>query len=134
MSWPPRSAPRSALATGDAPMGNRGTLPCQRNPEWWFCYENNHTLNQANAEKARLACMLECRLEQQRHCAELALTDETQFGVWAGVRLPGRQYRDREELGEGLGKLRRIAEGEIYPCDLPENVELIARTEDRKAG
>jgi WhiB family redox-sensing transcriptional regulator len=50
-------------------------------------------------------------------------------GVWAGVKLPGGQYRKREQLARAHDILRRIAAGEINSRQLPENATLLARSE-----
>jgi len=49
--------------------------------------------------------------------------------VWAGVKLPGGQYRKREQLARAHDVLRRIAAGEINARELPENAALLARRE-----
>ena len=51
------------------------------------------------------------------------------YGVWAGVKLPGGQYRKREQLARAHDILRRIAAGEINSRQLPENAALLARHE-----
>jgi WhiB family redox-sensing transcriptional regulator len=51
------------------------------------------------------------------------------YGVWAGVKLPGGQYRKREQLAKAHDVLRRIAAGEINARQLPENSALLARRE-----
>lgn len=51
------------------------------------------------------------------------------YGVWAGVKLPGGQYRKREQLAQAHEVLRRIAAGEINARELPENAALLARRE-----
>jgi hypothetical protein len=50
-------------------------------------------------------------------------------GVWAGVKLPGGQYRKRHQLARAHDILRRIAAGEISSRQLPENAALLARRE-----
>ena len=49
--------------------------------------------------------------------------------MWAGVKLPGGQYRKREQLAQAHDVLRRIAAGEINARQLPENAALLARRE-----
>jgi WhiB family transcriptional regulator, redox-sensing transcriptional regulator len=49
--------------------------------------------------------------------------------VWAGIKLPGGQYRKREQLAQAHAVLRRIAAGEINARELPENAALLARRE-----
>ncbi|WP_431196024.1 transcriptional regulator [Mycobacterium camsae] len=51
-------------------------------------------------------------------------------GVWAGVKLPGGQYRKREQLAQAHEVLRQIAAGEINARELPENAALLARREN----
>jgi WhiB family redox-sensing transcriptional regulator len=51
------------------------------------------------------------------------------YGVWAGVKLPGGQYRKREQLARAHDVLRRIAAGEVNARQLPENAALLARCE-----
>jgi hypothetical protein len=52
-----------------------------------------------------------------------------EYGVWAGVKLPGGQYRKREQLARAHAILRRIAAGEVNSRQLPENAALLARSE-----
>ncbi len=66
---------------------------------------------------------------QQRLCAQRAITHREEYGVWAGVKLPGGQYRKREQLAQAHEELRRIAAGEINARQLPENAALLARHE-----
>ena len=40
--------------------------------------------------------------------------------MWAGVKLPGGQYRKREQLAEAHATLRRIAAGEISSRQLAD--------------
>jgi WhiB family redox-sensing transcriptional regulator len=54
---------------------------------------------------------------------------DTIDGVWAGVKLPGGQYRKREQLARAHDMLRRIAAGDINSRQLPENAALLARRE-----
>jgi WhiB family redox-sensing transcriptional regulator len=49
--------------------------------------------------------------------------------MWAGVKLPGGQYRKREQLAEAHATLRRIAAGEISSRQLAENAALLTRRE-----
>ena len=49
--------------------------------------------------------------------------------MWAGVKLPGGQYRKRAQLAHAHETLRRIADGRINPRELPESVALLSRTE-----
>jgi WhiB family transcriptional regulator, redox-sensing transcriptional regulator len=49
--------------------------------------------------------------------------------MWAGVKLPGGQYRKREQLAAAHATLRRIAAGEVNSRQLPDNAALLARRE-----
>lgn len=51
--------------------------------------------------------------------------------MWAGIKLPGNQYRKRHQLADAHETLRRIAAGEVNPRELPENIDLLSRTERR---
>jgi WhiB family transcriptional regulator, redox-sensing transcriptional regulator len=53
--------------------------------------------------------------------------------MWAGVKLPGGQYRKREQLAEAHAILRRIAAGEISSRQLADNAALLARRENDAA-
>jgi WhiB family redox-sensing transcriptional regulator len=53
--------------------------------------------------------------------------------MWAGVKLPGGQYRKREQLAEAHTTLRRIAAGEISSRQLAENAALLTRRENDAA-
>ena len=64
-----------------------------------------------------------------------AVENREEYGVWAGVKLPGGQYRKREQLAERTPRLRRIAAGEISSRQLAENAALLTRREnDAGAG
>ncbi|WP_343600529.1 WhiB family transcriptional regulator [Mycobacterium sp.] len=111
--------------------------PCSINPELWFGYADDddgdgaakaRAYEQA-ATEARLLCLRRCPLVQQRRCARHAVEHGEQYGVWAGVKLPGGQYRKREHLARAHDALRRIAAGDISPRQLPENAALLARRE-----
>jgi WhiB family redox-sensing transcriptional regulator len=62
-------------------------------------------------------------------CARYAVENREEYGVWAGVKLPGGQYRKREQLAAAHDTLRRIAAGEINPRQLPDNAALLTRRE-----
>src|SRR5579875_1073831 len=49
--------------------------------------------------------------------------------IWAGVKLPGGQYRKRDQLARAHDTLRRIAAGDINSRQLPENAALLTRRE-----
>jgi WhiB family redox-sensing transcriptional regulator len=79
---------------------------------------------------ARTMCLRECPLAQQRICAQSALDNGEEWGVWAGVQLSGGQSRKKPELAEKREILRRIAVGEINSRQLYDNAALLAKTED----
>ena len=82
-----------------------------------------------SATRARTICLRRCPLAQQRACARSAVDSGEEYGVWAGVKLPGGQYRKRAQLAHAHDVLRRIAEGDLNPRELPESVELLTRSE-----
>lgn len=111
--------------------------PCSLNPELWFGYPDDDDGDGAakarayeqSATEARLLCLRRCPLAQQRRCARYAVEHREEYGVWAGVKLPGGQYRKREQLARAHDVLRRIAAGEINSRQLPENAALLTRRE-----
>jgi WhiB family redox-sensing transcriptional regulator len=115
-------------------MGN----PCAANPELWFGYPDDDGGDGAakarayerSATEARIQCLRRCPLAQQRRCAEHAIAHREEYGVWAGIKLPGGQYRKRDQLARAHETLRRIADGEINSRQLPENAALLARREN----
>lgn len=115
--------------------------PCAANPDLWFGYGDDDAADGAakarvyeqSAVEARLICLRRCPLIQQRRCAALAVECGEEYGVWAGVKLPGGQYRKREDLSRTRAILRRIAAGEINPRELPENTALLTRHEGGQA-
>lgn len=112
--------------------------PCSANPELWFGYADDDGGDGAakarayerSATEARLLCLRRCPLAQQRRCARYAVEHGEEYGVWAGVKLPGGQYRKREQLAQAHNMLRRIAVGDINSRQLPENAALLARREN----
>jgi WhiB family redox-sensing transcriptional regulator len=118
---------------GGAQMGH----PCSVNPELWFGYADDDGGDGAakarayeqSATEARLQCLRRCPLAQQRLCARYAVENREEYGVWAGIKLPGGQYRKREQLAAAHDTLRRIAAGEINSRQLPDNAALLARRE-----
>lgn len=111
--------------------------PCSVNPEMWFGYADDDSGDGAakarayeqSAIEARLQCLRRCPLAQQRLCARYAVENREEYGVWAGVKLPGGQYRKRDQLAQAHAALRRIAAGEISPRQLADNAALLARRE-----
>jgi WhiB family redox-sensing transcriptional regulator len=111
--------------------------PCSANPELWFGYSDDdggdgaakaRAYEQSSTE-ARVVCLRRCPLAQQRLCAQHAVENGEEYGVWAGVKLPGGQYRKREQLAQAHDLLRKIAAGEINSRQLPDNAALLARRE-----
>jgi WhiB family redox-sensing transcriptional regulator len=111
--------------------------PCSVNPELWFGYADDDGGDGAakarayelSATEARIQCLRRCPLAQQRLCAQYAVENREEYGVWAGVKLPGGQYRKREQLAQAHDVLRRIAAGKINSRQLPDNAALLARRE-----
>ncbi|GFG71569.1 WhiB family transcriptional regulator [Mycolicibacter senuensis] len=112
-------------------------LPCSTNPELWFGYPDADGADGAakarayeqSATEARLLCLRRCPLAQQRRCAALAVERGEEYGVWAGVKLPGGQYRKRTELAQAHAVLREIAAGTINSRELPDNQALLTNHE-----
>lgn len=111
------------------------TRPCSADPDLWFGYADDDAGDGAakarayerSAAKARTICLRRCPLAQQRLCAGRAVQGREEYGVWAGVKLPGGQYRKRHQLAYAHEVLRRIAEGAVNPRELPESTELLLR-------
>ena len=111
--------------------------PCSTEPELWFGYADDDASDGAAkarvyeqaATKARAICLRRCPLAQQRQCARQAVEAGEEYGVWAGVKLPGGQYRKRNQLEHAREVLRKIADGVINPRELPESVDLLSRAE-----
>ncbi len=116
--------------------------PCADDPELFFGYPDDDEADgtakarayERSSARARLICLRRCPLAQQRRCAATALARGAEYGVWAGVKLPGGQYRRREDLARAHALLRRIAAGDINPRELPENAELLLAHEDDEAA
>ena len=112
--------------------------PCSLEPDLWFGYADDDASDGAakariyeqSATRARTICLRRCPLAQQRLCAGRAVAGGEEYGVWAGVKLPGGQYRKRAQLAHAHEVLRRIAAGRINPRELPESAALLARTEN----
>jgi|GEM_PF-408338 len=111
--------------------------PCSADPDLWFGYADDDTSDGAakarvyerSSARARTICLRRCPLAQQRRCARQAVEAGEEYGVWAGVKLPGGQYRKRYELAHAHDVLQRIADGLLNPRELPESAELLARGE-----
>lgn len=113
------------------------TRPCSSDPDLWFGYADDDSSDGAakarayeqSATRARTICLRRCPLTQQRQCARQAAEAGEEYGVWAGVKLPGGQYRKRHQLAHAHAVLWQIAEGVINPRQLPESAELLSRTD-----
>ncbi len=70
------------------------------------------------------------RWRTNEQCAGRAVEAGEEYGVWAGIKLPGGQYRKRHQLARAHDVLRNIADGVINPRELPESVDLLSRGED----
>ncbi|HEX5143334.1 MAG TPA: WhiB family transcriptional regulator [Mycobacterium sp.] len=113
--------------------------PCATNPDLWFGYSDDDGSDKDGTAKARAyelasikaraICLRRCPLAQQRLCAQLAVEQQEEYGVWAGVKLPGGQYRKRDQLASAHEMLRAIAAGELNPRELPESVSLLEHHE-----
>ena len=112
--------------------------PCSTDPDLWFGYSDDDASDGAakarvyeqSATKARTICLRRCPLAHQRACAGRAVEAGAEYGVWAGIKLPGGQYRKRHQLARAHDVLRNIADGVINPRELPESVDLLSRGED----
>ena len=111
--------------------------PCAANPDLWFGYCDDDDADGAakarayeNASiEARTVCLRRCPVAHQRLCAQRAVDHGEEYGVWAGVKLPGGQHRKRRQLADAHHTLRQIAEGAISARQLPENAALLERRE-----
>lgn len=111
--------------------------PCSAEPDLWFGYADDDASDGAakarvyeqSATRARTICLRRCPLAAQRDCARQAVEAGEEYGVWAGVKLPGGQYRKRHALARARDVLRAIADGRVNPRELPESAELLARAE-----
>lgn len=111
--------------------------PCSSDPDLWFGYADDDASDGAakarvyeqSATRARTICLRRCPLAQQRQCARRAVEGREEYGVWAGVKLPGGQYRKRHQLAHAHAVLRQIAEGLLNPRQLPESAELLSHAE-----
>ncbi len=109
--------------------------PCANDPDLWFGYADDDTSDGAAkarvyeqaATRARTICLRRCPLAHQRDCARRAIEGGEEYGVWAGIKLPGGQYRKRHHLAHAHRVLRDIAAGRLNPRELPESAELLAR-------
>ena len=111
--------------------------PCSTDPDLWFGYADDDASDGAakarvyeqSATKARTICLRRCPLAQQRLCAQQAVEADEEYGVWAGLKLPGGQYRKRHELARARAVLQQIADGTVNPRELPESAQLLSRSE-----
>lgn len=115
--------------------------PCAANPELWFGYPDDDGGDGAakarayerSATEARLQCLRRCPLAQQRRCAQHAIAHREEYGVWAGVKLPGGQYRKRDQLAHAHDVLRRIASGKSTPGSCPRTRRCWRGTNTRRS-
>ncbi|MCB0930927.1 MAG: WhiB family transcriptional regulator [Mycobacterium sp.] len=111
--------------------------PCSDDPDLWFGYADDDASDGAakarayerSATRARAICLRQCPLSQQRDCARKAVEGSEEYGVWAGVKLPGGQFRKRHQLAHAHAVLRKIADGTVNPRELAESIELLSRPE-----
>lgn len=116
--------------------------PCTADPDLWFGYADDDSSDGAakarvyeqSATKARTICLRHCPLAAQRMCAAQAVEAREEYGVWAGVKLPGGQYRKREQLAHAHHVLARIANGDVNARELPESIDLLTRDEAAPAA
>ena len=109
--------------------------PCAANPDLWFGYSDDDDADGAAKARAyetasieaRTVCLRRCPVAQQRLCAQRAVDHGEEYGVWAGVKLPGGQHRKRQQLADAHQTLRQIAAGDISARQLPENAALLER-------
>jgi WhiB family redox-sensing transcriptional regulator len=111
------------------------TSPCSADPDKWFGYQPEG-VHRARVDKraiteARLACLLRCPLAHQRACAREAVRQANEYGVWAGVELPGREPRKEAELTRARQTLQDIADG-VDPRHVRGNVELLIHASAHK--
>jgi len=99
--------------------------PCAANPELWFGYPDDDGGDGAakarayeqSATEARLQCLRRCPLAQQRRCAQHAIAHREEYGVWAGVKLPGGQYRKRGPVGAARTRGHSSRGGGVTPAE-----------------
>lgn len=116
----------------------RAPKPCSEQTQLFFGghieYEDGerggppkHLRMQADSQslQARRLCM-QCPLATLRECAQFALDSDNEYGVWAGVQLPGHQTRKAAELVQQRELLQGIANGSIDPYTHESNEELFA--------
>ena len=111
--------------------------PCSADPDLWFGYADDDASDGAakarvyeqSATRARTICLRRCPLAEQRRCALQAVESREEYGVWAGLKLPGGQYRKRHQLARARAVLGAIADGTVNPRELPESIELLSRAE-----
>lgn len=111
--------------------------PCAADPDLWFGYADDDSSDGAakarvyeqSATRARTICLRHCPLAAQRMCAAQAVQAGEEYGVWAGVKLPGGQYRKREQLAQAHRVLQSIANGDVNARELPESIDLLTRDE-----
>jgi hypothetical protein len=98
---------RSASSDTPSPRSSDGRWPCSGRRDEWFV--ENSKQNPAETAYVQQQCRDHCPLAQQMVCAGEALESNAAYGVWAGVSLPGAQYRNRGALEQARARLRKIA-------------------------
>ena len=108
--------------------------PCAENPDLWFGYNDGDGIDgTAITVDGTAHWVLDAQgadllvVPAELACARLAVEQGEEYGVWAGVKLPGGQYRKRGELRRSHETLRQIADGELSPREIPGNAALLER-------
>lgn len=109
--------------------------PCDTSPtpELWWSPEDGEVprtmvavIYEERARQARIVCCTECPLHQQQVCAKEALDGKATTGVWAGVKLPGPQWRNIPLLAEARDELQLVADG-AGAHELAANADLLEK-------
>jgi WhiB family redox-sensing transcriptional regulator len=109
--------------------------PCRTDPDMWWGYQDATAapgaphIDRHAQRQAQLLCLRDCPAGAQRTCARTALSCNATHGVWAGIRLPGQQVKHRRVRLECQRDLRRIADGDVRPHELPANRALLRMME-----
>lgn len=119
--------PRNSMDGHPAERSSPGKVGLCRHddPDAWFAA---HKVLVARAVRICFNC------PAQPQCARNALDGGETDGVWAGVKLPGRQEWNRETGAELRGRLETIAAWELNPAEhqrrlaFAESMDLAAAT------
>ena len=83
--------------------------PCQLNPDAWYPAEEQRGARSAEVSRevhhTKWLCRTQC--PELRRCAQAALSSKAQYGIWAGVELPG--VKARAALAKARAQLQTIA-------------------------